>query len=186
MERWNDRVAIATKSCNDCKEVGLFFSIRRKWLVQVWVGLQVPSCKHLVLDCQALGVRARSARLAAHTWHWGCQALGAKPAWLAADPGKQVWRLAAWGVQTRAHRVCRTVRWVLRQDPRFLGLKFLNIINCTINIIIFIIIKSIDIKNIIIYLIINIIHIKNTIICIINIIIFIIVKLINIIRKKYY
>jgi hypothetical protein len=65
-----------------------------------------------------------------------------------------------------------------------LGLKFLNIIICTINIIIFIIIKSIDIKNIIIYLIINIIHIKNTIICIINIIIFIIVKLINIIRKK--
>jgi hypothetical protein len=87
---------------------------------------------------------------------------------------------------------------------------FLNIIICIINIIIFIIIKSIDIKkniiicliiklnesltlkmkiekgsinikNIIIFVIINIINIKNTIISIINIIIFIIVKIINII-----
>jgi len=89
---------------------------------------------------------------------------------------------------------------------------FLNIIICIINIIIFIIIKSIDIKkiiicliiklnesltlkmkiekgsinikNIIIFVIINIINIKNTIISIINIIIFIIVKIINIILIK--
>jgi hypothetical protein len=54
--------------------------------------------------------------------------------------------------------------WVLRQDPRFLGLRFLNIIIYVINIIIFIIIKSINIKIIII--------------CIINIIIFIIINII--------
>jgi hypothetical protein len=57
----------------------------------------------------------------------------------------------------------------------FLGLRFLNIIICIINIIIYIIIKSINIKIIII--------------CVINIIIFIIINIINkIINKfeKYY
>jgi hypothetical protein len=57
-----------------------------------------------------------------------------------------------------------------------LGLEFLNIIICIINIIIYIIIKSINIKNIII--------------CVINIIIFIIIniinKIINKFEKKYY
>jgi hypothetical protein len=48
------------------------------------------------------------------------------------------------------------------QDRRLLGSRFLNIIICILNIIIFIIIKSINIKNIII--------------CIINIIIFIIIN----------
>jgi hypothetical protein len=74
--------------------------------------------------------------------------------------------------------------WVRCQDLRFLGLRFLNIIVCIINIIIFIIIKSIDIKNIIICLIniFFIINIKNTIICIVNIIIF---KIINIILIKF-
>jgi hypothetical protein len=47
--------------------------------------------------------------------------------------------------------------WVFLQDPRFLGLSFLNIIICILNIIIFIIIKSINMKN--------------SIICLINIII---------------
>jgi hypothetical protein len=66
-----------------------------------------------------------------------------------------------------------------------LSLEFQNIIICIINVIIFIKIKSIDIKNIIIFVIINTINIKNTIICIINIIIFIIVKIINIILVKF-
>ena len=66
--------------------------------------------------------------------------------------------------------------WVRCQDPSFLGLRFLNIIICIINIIILIIIKSIDIKNIIICLIIKSIDIKYIIICLINIII---VKIIN-------
>ena len=62
-----------------------------------------------------------------------------------------------------------------------LGLSFLNIIICILNIIIFIIIKSINMKNSIICLI-NIIiivgiNIKNSIICVINIIIFIIIKI---------
>ena len=65
--------------------------------------------------------------------------------------------------------------WVLCQDPRFLGLEFLNIIICVINDIIFLIIQGIHIKNIIIcvlnimiFIIINIINIKNAIIIIIN------------------
>jgi hypothetical protein len=68
----------------------------------------------------------------------------------------------------------------------------INIIICIINIIIFIIIKSINIKNIIIcvinimiLIIINIINIKNTIIFIINIIILIIINIINIIINKF-
>ena len=75
------------------------------------------------------------------------------------------------------------------QDPWFLGLWFLNII-------IFIVIKSINIKiiffviNIIIFIIIKSINIKNSIICVINIIIFIIIniinKIINKFEKKYY
>jgi hypothetical protein len=48
--------------------------------------------------------------------------------------------------------------WVLPPDPRFLDLMFLNIIICVINIVIFIIIKSINIKSIIIFIIINIIY----------------------------
>jgi hypothetical protein len=78
----------------------------------------------------------------------------------------------------------------------FLGLRFLNIIICIINIIIYIIIKSINIKiiiicviNIIIFIIIKMINIRNNIICVINIIIFIIINIINkIINKfeKYY
>jgi hypothetical protein len=55
------------------------------------------------------------------------------------------------------------------QDPRFLNLRFLNIIIYDINIIIFIIIKSINIKN--------------NIICDINITIF---KIINKFEKHYY
>jgi len=43
--------------------------------------------------------------------------------------------------------------WIQRQDPRFLNLKFLNIIICIISIIIYIIIKMIKIKNNIIYVI---------------------------------
>ena len=52
-----------------------------------------------------------------------------------------------------------------------MGLEFLNIIICIINIIIYIIIKSINIKNIII--------------CVINIIIFIIINIINKIINKF-
>jgi len=59
----------------------------------------------------------------------------------------------------------------------FLGLRFLNIIICIINIIIYIIIKSINIKiiiicviNIIIFIIIKMINIRNNIICVINIV----------------
>jgi hypothetical protein len=55
------------------------------------------------------------------------------------------------------------------QDPRFLDLRFLNIIIYDINIIIFIIIKSTNIKN--------------SIICDINITIF---KIINKFEKHYY
>jgi hypothetical protein len=62
-------------------------------------------------------------------------------------------------------------KWILLQDPRFLGLKFLNIIICVINIVIFIIIKSINIKIIII--------------CIIKIIIFIIINIIYKIINKF-
>jgi hypothetical protein len=64
----------------------------------------------------------------------------------------------------------------LRQDPIILGLGFLNIIICVINIIIFIIIESINIKNSTICIIINkfekillvlsLINLKNTIITI--------------------
>ena len=77
----------------------------------------------------------------------------------------------------------------------FLGLRFLTIIICIINIIIFITIKSINIKNIIsfviniiIFIIIKSINIKNSIICVINIIIPIIInnKIINKFEKKYY
>jgi hypothetical protein len=77
--------------------------------------------------------------------------------------------------------------WVLLQDPRFLNFRFLNIINCIINIIIFNIIQSINIKhiiicvvNIIIFIIIIIIIMKNSIVCVINIIISIIINSINI------
>jgi hypothetical protein len=66
---------------------------------------------------------------------------------------------------------------VICQDSMFLGFGFLNIIIYIINIIIFVIIKSIRIKNIIIYviniiifIIIKTINIKNSIICVINII----------------
>jgi len=104
--------------------------------------------------------------------------------------------------------------WVLCQDPKLTGLvedprlqdpRFLNIIICiiiksinvknificVINIFISIIIKSINIKNsiicvtnIIIFIIIIIIIIKNIIICIKNIIIFTIVNIINKFEKK--
>jgi len=83
--------------------------------------------------------------------------------------------------------------WVLCQDPKLTGLvedprlqdpRFLNIIIC-------IIIKSINVKNIficvtniIIFIIIIIIIIKNIIICIKNIIIFTIVNIINKFEKK--
>jgi hypothetical protein len=67
-----------------------------------------------------------------------------------------------------------------------LGLDKFNIIITMINSIIFIIIKSINIKNIIIIIIIIFIrNIKNTIICIINIIILIIINITNIIINKF-
>jgi hypothetical protein len=66
-----------------------------------------------------------------------------------------------------------------------LGLDKFNIIITMINSIIFIIIKSINIKNIIIIIIIFIRNIKNTIICIINIIILIIINITNIIINKF-
>jgi len=52
--------------------------------------------------------------------------------------------------------------------------RFLNIIICVINIIIFLIIQSIHIKNINIFIIINRINIKNSIIYVVDIIVFII------------
>ena len=61
--------------------------------------------------------------------------------------------------------------WVRHEDPMFQGLKFLNIIICIINIVIFIIIKTINIKN--------------SIICVTNIIIFIIINIINKIINKF-
>jgi len=89
--------------------------------------------------------------------------------------------------------------WVLHEDPRLiglvsgpkvLGLRFLNIIFCIINIFIYIIIKSINIKNIviciiniIIFVLIKSINIKNIII---SIIINIINKIINKFEKYYY
>jgi hypothetical protein len=70
-----------------------------------------------------------------------------------------------------------------------MGLRFLNIIICVINIVVFIIINSININNIIIcviniivFIIINSINIRNIIICI-KIIIIIIIIIINIINK---
>jgi hypothetical protein len=73
-----------------------------------------------------------------------------------------------------------------------LGLRFLNIIICVINIIIFIIIESINMKNsficvinIIIFIIINSINMKNIIIYVINISIFIIINIINKIINKF-
>ena len=66
-----------------------------------------------------------------------------------------------------------------------LGLDKFNIIITMINSIIFIIIKSINIKNIIIIIIIFIRNIKNTIICIINIIILIMINITNIIINKF-
>ena len=81
----------------------------------------------------------------------------------------------------KANRSCVRTQFsqVFLQDPRFLGHRFLNII-------IFIIIQSINIKhiiicvvNIIIFIIIKIINIKSIIICVINIIIFIIINIIN-------
>jgi hypothetical protein len=74
-----------------------------------------------------------------------------------------------------------------------MGLRFLNIIICVLNIIVFIIINSININNIIIcviniivFIIINSINIRNIIICIkiIIIIINIINKIINKFEKK--
>jgi len=69
----------------------------------------------------------------------------------------------------------------------FLGLGFLIILICVINIILFIIIKNIHFKNNIIYLInkiifiiIESINIKNSLICVINIVIFIIINSYNI------
>ena len=88
------------------------------------------------------------------------------------------------GVRTSASWVFVRTQfyWVLHQDPRFLGLMFLNIIICILNIIIFIIKNSIIcVINIIIFIIIESINIKNIIICVINIIIFIIIN--NIIIK---
>jgi hypothetical protein len=64
---------------------------------------------------------------------------------------------------------------------RFLDFRFLNIIICVKNIVIFIIIKSINMKNIIIFITINNINIKNIIIFNKNNNIFIII---NIIYKK--
>jgi hypothetical protein len=75
-----------------------------------------------------------------------------------------------------------------------MGLRFLNIIICVLNIIVFIIINSININNIIIcviniivFIIINSINIRNIIICIkiIIIIIFIIINIINKIINKF-
>ena len=75
-----------------------------------------------------------------------------------------------------------------------MGLRFLNIIICVINIVVFIIINSININNIIIcviniivFIIINSINIRNIIICIkiIIIIIFIIINIINKIINKF-
>ena len=67
-----------------------------------------------------------------------------------------------------------------------------NSIICVINIIIFIVIESINIKNsiicvinIIIFIIINSANIKNIIICVINNIIFIIINIINKIINKF-
>jgi len=65
----------------------------------------------------------------------------------------------------------------------FFIIKIFNIKNnniCVINIIIFIIIKSINIKKYNYFFIIKSFNIKNNIICVINIIIFIIIKSINI------
>ena len=76
--------------------------------------------------------------------------------------------------------------WILCQDPRFLGLGFIDIIICIINIIIFLILQSIHLKNkilsvikIIIFIIIQSIYIKNIIIYVINILIFITIQSIN-------
>ena len=101
----------------------------------------------------------------------------------------------------KANESCVTI-----QAPRCLGLTFLNIIICiiiksinikniiicVINIIIFIIIKSINTENsiicvinIIIFIIIESINIKNSIICVINIIILIIINIINKIINKF-
>jgi len=73
-----------------------------------------------------------------------------------------------------------------------LDLKFINIIIFILNIIIFIIIESVNMKNsficvinIIIFIIIESINIKNIIICVINIIIFIIINIINKIISKF-
>ena len=46
----NDRVALATESCKDCKGVGLSFWLGRKWSVRILMGLHDPGCKHLALD----------------------------------------------------------------------------------------------------------------------------------------
>ena len=96
------------------------------------------------------------------------------------------------GPKAKGSCVSTQFSWVLLQDPRFLGLKFLNIIICAINIIIYIIIESINMKhsiicviNIIICFIINSINMKNIIICVINIIIFIIINIINKIINKF-
>jgi len=75
--------------------------------------------------------------------------------------------------------------WVQRQDPKFLGFRFLNIIICVINIVIFIIIKSINIKKYFFFIIINNINIKNIIICIVNIIICIMINIIYKIIKNF-
>ena len=131
-----------------------------------------------------LGPDLRAWSQPTDTQHWGYQAIGARarPARLAADPGKRVRPERLGSAEPRVGSCVKTqFSWVRCQDPRFLSLRFLNIIICIIiiiiiksidikNIIICLIIKSIDIKNITICLI-NIINIKNTIICIINIII---------------
>jgi hypothetical protein len=222
---WSDvmtELSLPQRVAKIARGAGLSFWLRGKWSVRVWVGLQTPGA-----SCQALCARVRLGCLAAtpgckhlalglpSPWSCDCQALGdrVRPARLAADPGKRVPPPGVCrpeGLRSAEPHVGFCVRiqfsWVRCQDPRFLGLRFLNILNCIINIIIFIIIKSIDIKNIIIclkiksidikniiiyliniiiFVIINIFNINNTIICIINIIIFIIVKIINIILIKF-
>jgi len=89
--------------------------------------------------------------------------------------------------EPKANESCVSTQfsWVRHQDPKFLDHRFLNII-------IYIIIKSINIKNIIIcviniiiFIIIKSINIKNSIICVINIIMFIIINIINKIINKF-
>ena len=117
----------------------------RKWSAPVLVELQTPGvgAGKPWVPARRVGLHAPGYRHMALGLLW---ALRPDPhAWLQTQANGSSGRLSLWSC-IRTH-CC----WVLRRDPILLGIGFINIIICVINIIIFLMIQSIHLKNIIIF-----------------------------------